>query len=73
MVAPTYPGVEDDMGITSRETLNANEIAFISYVKNSIQIEKILKNTQHTFLHISQDDTYINFSKVQEYYEPLAR
>ncbi len=60
LVAPTYPGVAENMGITER-TLNDNEKSFVSYVENTILFEKVIQNSILQVLHISENDPYIDF------------
>lgn len=60
MVAPTYPGVADNMSITQR-ALNEREKAFIPYTNNEIDFEKVTQNSDLQILHISENDPYIDF------------
>lgn len=70
LVAPTYPGVADDMGITDR-ILNENEKAFIPYTQQGVDFEKVSQNTRFQHLHISQNDPYIALNAVKEYYRNI--
>ncbi len=72
LVAPTYPGVAENMGIATRPSQNQNEIAFSQYVSEEASFSQVSKNTKKVSIHLSKNDPYISYEQAKKYYGNIA-